>query len=168
MGAVTNLGNSFAHAFISNLNPIAKVQAGASIVGGFLNPNKDGSSAEAGGQRAAPDPVAPTAAAKNATDPAYTEVIRLDHVLSILQVIVSGKNADGNIDWEQARSGGTGTDSRKNSIGYVKAMLEDTKTRFARVATTSDPSQTLTAIINVSLQVWFRLQPPYCDLEQES
>lgn len=47
VGAVTNLGSSLAHAFISNLNPIAKVEAGASIVGGFLKPkNKDGSAAE--------------------------------------------------------------------------------------------------------------------------
>ncbi|KAK1777277.1 hypothetical protein QBC45DRAFT_417155 [Copromyces sp. CBS 386.78] len=155
VGAVTNLGNSFAHAFISNLNPIAKVEAGASIVGGFLNPKKDGSAAEdpAGGKQAAPAPVAPTAVPKNATDPAFAEVIRVDHLLSILQVIVSGKNTEGNIDWEQARNGGTGTDSKKNSIGYVKTMLEDAKTRFAQVATASEPSQTLSTIINVSLQV---------------
>ncbi|KAK3505269.1 hypothetical protein B0T13DRAFT_485904 [Neurospora crassa] len=150
VGAVTNLGNSFAHAFISNLNPVAKVEAGASIVGGFLNPHKKDESTP---EIPVSDPVPPTAAPKNATDPAYVEAVRLDHILAILHVIVSGKNTEGNIDWEQARSGGTGVDSKKNSIGYVQTMLEDAKTRFSQVATTSDPSQTLSTIIDVSLQV---------------
>lgn len=104
--------------------------------------------------------MSPTAVPKNATDPAYGEVIRLDHILSVLQAIVSGKNTEGNIDWEQARSGGTGTDSKKNSIGYIKMMLEDAKTSFSEVATASDPSKTLSSIINVSLEVQFRLEPP--------
>lgn len=158
VGAVTNLGNSFAHAFISNLNPIAKVEAGASIVGGFLKPKNDESIPEI----PASDPVPPTAAPENATDPAYVEAVRLDHILAILHVIVSGKNTDGNIDWEQARSGGTGVDSKKNSIGYVQTMLEDAKTRFSQVATTSEPSQTLSTIIDVSFQVQFQLGYTNC------
>ena len=134
---------------------MARIGAGANIVGGFLHPNNDGSApyAPAGRQQAAAGPAPPTAAPKNATDPAYPEVTQLDHVLCILQAIVTGKNTEGNIDWEQARKGGTGTDSKKNSVGYVKTMLDDAKARFARVATASDPSQTLISIIDMSLQV---------------
>ncbi|KAK3401034.1 hypothetical protein B0T20DRAFT_348783 [Sordaria brevicollis] len=80
---------------------------------------------------------------KDAADHAYAEVLRIAHVLAILHVVVSGKNTDGNVDWEQA----------KTSIGYVTVMLNDSKTRLSRVGTESGPSKKLFTILDVSLQV---------------
>lgn len=80
---------------------------------------------------------------KDAADYAYGEVLRTAHVLAILRAIVSGKNVDGNVDWEQA----------KTSIGYVTAMLDDAKARLSRVATESGSSKILSTILDVSLQV---------------
>ncbi|KAI5920341.1 hypothetical protein F4810DRAFT_703039 [Camillea tinctor] len=154
VGALTSTLNVAVPTLLSTLNPIAKVKAAVDVVGGFVNPPKSGNvSATANGRddKAGSNAARLKAVPKVATDPAYVEVLKISTYLDILRTIVSGKKADGNIDWEMADGGSKAT--AKSSIKFLVAMLDDSKARFEPLATSEKPSETLLKILDVSLRV---------------
>jgi len=146
-GALTGALNAAIPALLDNLNPMAKIKSVSGIVGGFVNCGKDAPAANgAPATGAAPAPAgAPSAAPKQATDPAYSEVQKLTTFLAALQVIIAGKDSEGNIDWEKARGADAG--NAKSSIGFIKKMIGDSNTRFSSIATSAEPSVTLCNIL---------------------
>ena len=93
----------------------------------------------------------------NATDPGYTEIQKISAFLTILQIIVAG-HKDGGINWEMAKSDITSRNGPSSVIKFVVTMLGDAKQRFVSLATSGEPSQTLTQILNVASQVAKDLQ----------
>ena len=148
---------------VDNLNPIAKTKAGASIVGGFINPKgesgnppttsvPDGTSTPANNSSPqSTQSVMPPAAA----DPAFAEVLQSTTYLAALNSIILGK--DGNVDWERAKGRGGDRDP-KSTIQFLSMMLSDAKSRFSRIATNAEPSVTLTTVLSVCSQVCDRSQ----------
>ncbi|KAK3938884.1 hypothetical protein QBC46DRAFT_343143 [Diplogelasinospora grovesii] len=141
------------NAAVSLANPLAKFETGANIVGDFIHGGKNdktghGTSAPSQGQAAQPNPQG--AVPKHLYDPAYTEIQKASIYLAALQIIVSGKNSGGNIDWEKAR-GDTG--GAKSSVKFLSTMLSDAKTRFSSLATAAEPSVTLTGILDVTSRI---------------
>ncbi|TVY67615.1 hypothetical protein Focb16_v002486 [Fusarium oxysporum f. sp. cubense] len=161
-GAVTGALNAAIPALLNNLNPMAKLSAGANLVGGFLHPDKkddtdNNNNNSAGGGAAVSAAQPPSPVPKKATDPGYAEIQKISAFLSTLQVIVAGQK-DGDINWEMAKSGDSSKGGAKSAIKFVVTMLSDAKDRFAPLATSDEPSQTLIKILDVSLQVAKDLQ----------
>ncbi|KAF4949191.1 hypothetical protein FGADI_9048 [Fusarium gaditjirri] len=152
--AVTSALNAAIPALLNNLNPMARVSAGANIVGGFIHPDKkdDNSNNSAGGGAVANGAQPPSPVPSKATDPGYAEIQKISTFLSTLQVIVAGQK-DGDINWEMAKSGDSSKGGAKTAIKFVVTMLDDAKQRFAQLATQEEPSQTVVQILDVSLQV---------------
>ncbi|KAL5589346.1 hypothetical protein FOVSG1_011213 [Fusarium oxysporum f. sp. vasinfectum] len=159
-GAVTGALNAAIPALLNNLNPMAKISAGAGLVGGFLHPDKkddNNNNNSASGGAAVSSNQTPSPAPKKATDPGYAEIQKISAFLSTLQVIVAGQK-DGDINWEMAKSGDSSKGGAKSAIKFVVTMLEDAKQRFAPLVTSDEPSQTLVQILDVSLKVAKDLQ----------
>ncbi|KAI1869369.1 hypothetical protein JX265_006459 [Neoarthrinium moseri] len=163
-GAVTTALNAAIPALLDNLNPMAKLKTGASIVGGFVNPPK-GSNASAegsfgtsnGASNTSQSATPPRPVPRQVTDPAFPEIQKISAYLSSLQVIVNGKQ-DGDIDWEMARTGSAGKSGPKSAIKFILTMLGDSKDRFTPLATSEEPSRTLSEILKVCLRVAAELQ----------
>ncbi|KAI1855398.1 hypothetical protein JX266_000263 [Neoarthrinium moseri] len=163
-GAVTTALNAALPALLDNLNPMAKLKTGASIVGGFVNPPK-GSNASAegsfgtsnGASNTSQSATPPRPVPRQVTDPAFPEIQKISAYLSSLQVIVNGKQ-DGDIDWEMARTGSAGKSGPKSAIKFILTMLGDSKDRFTPLATSEEPSRTLSEILKVCLRVAAELQ----------
>jgi hypothetical protein len=85
-------------------------------------------------------------------DPAYATVIKIDIYLALMNVIVAGRDNNGNINWETARGDGT-KESGKSSIKFLLTMLKDTRDRFIPIATQEEPSTDLIDILNTCEQV---------------
>jgi hypothetical protein len=171
-GAVTSALNAAIPALLDNLNPMAKMKAGANMVGSFVHGGKDdkasgangssGASAPSQGQAVQPNPQ--SAVPKQLYDPAYPEIQKITTFLAALQVIISGKDSEGNIDWEKAR-GGTGSGAKagaKSSVNFLASMVSDAKTRFSQVATAAEPSTTLADILDVASRVRLPIKQHKC------
>lgn len=153
---VTSALNAAIPALIDNLNPISKLKAGAGVVGSFVHPDKDSPPAANGNNGAAVAPTQnspPSAVPKQLVDPAYAEIQKINAYLAALQVIVNGRDTDGNIDWEKARAGSGGKAGASSSIKFVSTMLADAKARFSPVATAAEPSVKLATILDVTSRV---------------
>ncbi|KAK3321875.1 hypothetical protein B0H66DRAFT_581333 [Apodospora peruviana] len=130
-GAVNTALNAAMLALLDNLNPIAQPKA---VVGGFVN----------GGDKGAPSNITPgqstntqNGVPKQTTDPAYVEIQKLATLLAALRVIISGQSSTGGIDWEKAKS----------SIKFISSMLRYSNKQFSSVATSAEPSITLSQIL---------------------
>ncbi|KAL6922413.1 hypothetical protein FSST1_006439 [Fusarium sambucinum] len=148
-GSVTGALNSSIPTMMNSLGQMTTLPSKADRVGGFLNPDKNTFD---GGAAPPPSPI-PT----KATDPGYSEIQNISAFLSILQVIVAGQT-DGDINWEMAKYGESNKGGATSAIKFVATMLSAAKQRFASLATSEEPSQTLIQILDVSLRIAKDLQ----------
>jgi hypothetical protein len=158
--AATSALNQAIPALLDNLNPIAKAKAGASAIGGIFHGGNDEKADTARGtQPAAAAQGAPQATTpasqytpQKTQDPAYSAIIRVSTFLAALNIIIAGKDGDGNIDWDKAHGDGT-KESGKSSIAFLLAMLNDARDTFAKVATEAEPSTELTDALKTCAKV---------------
>lgn len=151
---VTTALNAAIPALVDTLNPMKKLKAAGDVVGSFVHPDKGSgggtNNAETDdGPPPAPRP-RPSPVPQNSNDPAYSEVIKLTTYLSAMKAIV--KNKDDDVDWDRAQGDGS-QESAKSSIKFLQDMFSDHVTQFASVATTTEPSQQLTTVIDTCTRV---------------
>ncbi|CZT44825.1 uncharacterized protein RSE6_05064 [Rhynchosporium secalis] len=157
-GALTTALNAAIPALLDNLNPMAKIKSGAGIVGSFVHPSKETGTPTANGNGTSPTaPVTqPQTLIPQATDPAYSHVIKINTFLSTMHVILNGK--DGNINWDMAAQGNESKEGARSSIKFLQTMFDDHKKLFNTIATAEEPSQTLRTILEVSARVAAEIQ----------
>ena len=149
--------NAAIPALVDSLNPMKKLKAAGDVVGSFVHPLKqsgDGNSGSSGSEAPPPQPPPrPSAAPPNATDPALPEVLKVITYLAAVNTILRGKDDD--VDWDKAKGDGT-HEGAVSSVKFLKGMLDDHLQQFQTLATSAEPSVTLTKVLEVSSKVRIR------------
>ena len=85
------------------------------------------------------------------SDPAYAYVKKDLYLYDLLKPMV--KNANGDIDWELASGGNRGAQGGNSGLGFVEAMLTESKTNFARQVGGGLATSTYTKVLDDAIKV---------------
>lgn len=84
-------------------------------------------------------------------DPAYAYVKKDLYLYDLLRPMV--KNANGDVDWELASGGKQGAQGGNSGLGFVEAMLTESKANFAKQVGGGLATSTYTKVLDDAIKV---------------
>ena len=149
---MTTALNQAIPALVDNLNPIAKAKAFAGLAGDLIHGKVKEIASAADKHMTSPAATSP----KDADDPVYNQAVR---DLPFLEPVTGAFiGDDGGIDWNKAK----GEPGRaKQSIPFAAKMLQSSKTAFALLATSAEPSTTYSSALATACEVCYQWSLKY-------